>query len=401
MSSAIQFGRNEASVKRLAAIVLAAGYSSRMGEFKPLLRVGDVTAFARGVDLFHAAGVGEVIAVLGHRADELRKLAEGCGARCVVNTEFERGMYSSIVTGSRALPNWAEAAFVLPADIPLVRASTVRQLAEAWAARRSGIVYPVFSGRRGHPPLIAREILDVAAREGAEGPLSVLLASYEREAVDEPVADEAIHMDMDTHADYEALIAFAARREIPTAAECEALLAARQVAARVVCHSRKVAEVAGKMAAALSRSGVDVDLELVQAGALLHDVAKGQADHAMKGALTLRRMGFNSVAKVVAAHTDLASFLRLDEKAIVYLADKLVCGEEVVTLKERFAPAFTRLRNDSAALEAARTRMKNAKRVARAVESKLGVPLEAVLRDQLDSSQRPAEQLCAREVGTA
>src|SRR5580692_5523389 len=82
---------------RMAAIILAAGYSSRMGEFKPLLPIGGATAFERCIGLFRASGVEEVIAVLGHRADQLQPLAERCGARCVVNPQFDGGMYSSIV----------------------------------------------------------------------------------------------------------------------------------------------------------------------------------------------------------------------------------------------------------------------------------------------------------------
>ncbi len=401
MRSAIQPDRNDFSANRLAAIVLAAGCSSRMVEFKPLLPLGGASAFERCIDVFRTAGIEEVIAVLGYRADELQPLAKQCGARCAINLEFKRGMYSSIVTGSRAVPRWVEAAFVLPADIPLVRASTVRQLATAWAVRRASIVYPVFDGHRGHPPLIGRNILDEAAHEGAQAPLSALLASHESEAVEVPVADEAIHLDMDTQDDYDALTALAARRDIPTNAECEAILAGLHVEARVMRHSRKVAEIAGHMAAALLRRGLELNLQLVLAGALLHDLAKGQPHHAAAGASMLRRMDFHRVAEVVAAHTDLGRFFSIDEKAIVYLADKLVCGEEVVTLKERFTPTFKRFSKDPAALEAARMRMQNAKRVAREVEFRLGTTLGCIVSDCTCSNARLADNLRAHEVGTA
>ncbi|MFZ0744086.1 MAG: DVU_1551 family NTP transferase [Terracidiphilus sp.] len=400
MSSAIQPGTTNSGGSRLAAIVLAAGYSSRMMAFKPLLRLGDGTAFERCIHSLRTAGIGEVIAVLGHRADELRPLAKRCGARCVINSQFDHGMYSSIVAGSRAIPEWAEAAFVLPADIPLVRSSTVRQLAAAWAACRSGIVYPVFDALRGHPPLIGKQILDEAAQEGAEGPLSALLASHENEAVELPVADEAIHMDMDTQADYEALAGLVTHRDIPSGAECRAILAEFHVGARVVRHSRKVAEVAGRIAGALFCSGHDVNRELVQAGALLHDLAKGQPKHAAIGAAILCKMDFDRVAEIVAVHTDLGEFVRLDEKAIVYLADKLVCGDQLITLKQRFAPAFTRFKKDRAALEAARRRLQNAKRVARALEMRLGSTLESIVCEDASSRTRFHNKLRTDEVGT-
>ncbi|MGA8727675.1 MAG: DVU_1551 family NTP transferase [Terracidiphilus sp.] len=400
MSSAIQHGPIDSAGSRLAAIVLAAGYSSRMGSFKPLLRVGGRTALERSIDLFRAAGVEEVIAVLGHRAEELRSTAERCGARCALNQRFERGMYSSIVVGSRALPRWAKAAFVLPADIPLVRPSTVRKLAQEWARWQDGIAYPVFDGRRGHPPLIARKILDFAKEEGAEGPLSVFLASHERDAIEVPVVDEAIHMDMDTRADYEALAALATQREIPTPLECEAILAGLHVEESIIAHSRKVAEVATKIAGALLRNGVELNAELVQAGALLHDVAKGQPNHAVVGASILRGMDFDQVADVVATHTELGSFADLDETAIVYLADKLVRGVKVVALKERFAPALTRFKKDAEALKAARRRMQNATDVARAVEARVGADLKSIINGEFDLNDRDGAEMRGNSVRT-
>jgi molybdenum cofactor cytidylyltransferase len=388
MSSRAQPIPPDARENRLAAIVLAAGYSSRMVQFKPLLRIGGSTALEHCIRLFRAAGIAEVIVVLGHRADELRPLAEQAGARSVINSHFDEGMYSSIVSGSRALPDWVEAAFELPADIPLVRPATIRQLAAAWAARRSGIVYPVFDGRRGHPPLIGRNILAEAAQDSASGRLSSLLATHESAAVDELVADEAIHLDMDTPADYEVLVSRASGRDIPSAAECEAVLASQHVAPRIIRHSRKVADVAHGVAAALRQRGLKLNVELVRAGALLHDLAKGQPDHAAVGASLLRSMDFDLVAEIVAAHTDLGDVFDLDEKAIVYLADKLVRGEDLVTLAQRFQPALDRFKHNKPGLQAARRRLAIAEELTLAVETRLGTTLSVVLAGESGSLVR-------------
>jgi molybdenum cofactor cytidylyltransferase len=353
-----------------------------MADFKPLLPLAGITALERCIGLFRAAGVAEVIAVLGYRAEELQPLAENAGARCVLNPHFEQGMFSSIATGSRALAGGVEAAFVLPADIPLVRPNTIRQLAATFVTRRAGIVYPVFEGRRGHPPLIARKILAEAAEEGAAGPLSDLLARHESKAIDLPVADQGIHMDMDTPADYDALRALADCRDIPTRAECEAILAGYSVEPSQVRHSRRVAEVAERIALALARSGFSLNVELVRAGALLHDLAKGRPDHAIVGAELLRSMDFPRVATVVSAHTDLDfSGGQLDESAIVYLADKLVRGESLVTLDQRFGPALARFSDNPLALHAAQRRMATAQAVALAVESRLGAPLASIVTE--------------------
>jgi putative nucleotidyltransferase with HDIG domain len=382
MSSEMQPIPAEAVENRLAAIVLAAGYSSRMTEFKPLLPLASSTALERCIGLFRAAGVAEVIVVLGYRAEELRSLVERAGARWVRNPRFEQGMFSSISVGSHALAGWVEAAFVLPADIPLIRPHTIRQLAATFVSKRAGVVYPDFEGRRGHPPLIARKILAEAAEEGTAGPLSALLARHESEAIEIQVCDQGIHMDMDTPADYERLSVLADNRDIPTRAECEALLATQSVDLYLVRHSRKVAEVVERIALALVRSGLSLNLELMRAGALLHDVAKGRPDHAAVGAEFLRSMDFPRVATVVGAHTELDfSGGQLDESAIVYLADKLVRGDSPVTLDQRFQIALARFSNDPHTLHAVQNRMATAQAVAQAVEARLGAPISSVVNE--------------------
>jgi putative nucleotidyltransferase with HDIG domain len=351
-----------------------------MADFKPMLPLAGSTALECCIGLFRTAGVAEVIAVLGHRAEELQPLAEGAGARCVLNPHFEQGMFSSIASGSRALPGWVEAAFVLPADIPLVRPNTIRQMTSVFITRRDGIVYPVFEGRRGHPPLIERKILNEAAEDGAAGPLFDLLARHENEAINLLVADQGIHMDMDTPAEYDALCIMAARRDIPTRGECEAILTGQSAELSQIRHSRRVAEVAERLAQALTHSGLSLNVELVRAGALLHDLAKGRPDHAMVGAELLRTMDYPRVAMVVGAHTELNfSGGQLDESAIVYLADKLVRGENVVTLDQRFQPALARFSDNLHALHAAQSRMATAHAVTHAVETQLGAPLASVL----------------------
>lgn len=370
----------EAVASRIAAIVLAADCSSRMAKFKPMLPLAGSTALEHCIRLFRAAGVGEVIAILGHRAAELQPLAERAGARCIHNPHYKQGMFSSITAGSRALANGVEAAFVLPAEIPLVRPHTIRRMASVFVTRRDGIVYPVFEGHRGYPPLIGRKLLNEAARDGVTGSLFDLLARHENEAINLCVADQCIHMDMDTPANYEALCDLAACRDIPTRAECEAILVMQPVAPSQVRHSRRVAEVAERIARALERSGLPVNVELARAGALLHDMAKGQLNHAAVGAEILRSMDFPRVATVVAAHTELDfSGGQLDERAIVYLADKLVRGENLATLEQRFQPALARFSDNPAALHAVQGRMATAQAVALAVERRLGAPLASVV----------------------
>jgi putative nucleotidyltransferase with HDIG domain len=361
----------------LVAIVLAAGESSRMGRLKPLLPLAGIPALERAITVFHEAGVEDVLVVLGNRAAELRPLAERGGACCIDNPNFAEGMYSSVVAGARALPPSTRAAFVLPADVPLVRAATIRQLVDASLASPASILYPVFEHRRGHPPLIARAILDHAAR-GEPGPLCTLLAAHESGAIEVPVADEAVHLDMDTPPDFDRLQTLAMHRDIPTTAECEAMLEQHRVPETRRSHSRRVAELAGKFAEALVATGLAVDPELARAGGLLHDIAKGQPKHAETGAAIVRDYGMPRLAAIVAAHMKMDFTGTVDERAIVYLADKLVAGDQRVTLDERFRLALLRFRDNREAREGAQRRKAVAEQIATAIEARVGTPLDAI-----------------------
>jgi putative nucleotidyltransferase with HDIG domain len=371
---------NKQPASGLAAIILAAGCSSRMGQFKPLLSIGGCTAVETVVRLFLSAGIPDVCVVIGHNADELRPVAEAAGARCVLNPNFEQGMFSSVRAGVAALREGTDACFVIPVDIPLVRSSTVRRLAGFYAAEKSAIVYPVFQGRRGHPPLISSAILAEALTMGTDARLSALLASHEEKACDLFVPDEAIHLDMDTPDEVARIRELAEHREIPSLLECEAILAQNQVDERVVRHSRMVADVAYRIASALAKRNLPIEPSLVRAGGLLHDLAKGVPDHATAGAQLLRDLEFESVAGVVAVHTDYSfTEQRLDEAAIVYLADKLVSGESVVGLAQRFRRSEERFRENPIALAAASRRRDAAEAIARKIESLLGAELHLVI----------------------
>jgi putative nucleotidyltransferase with HDIG domain len=242
------------------------------------------------------------------------------------------------------------------------------------------IVYPVFEHRRGHPPLIARSILDEAAR-GASGPLRTILLAHEHSAIEVPVADEAIHLDMDTPADFDTLEVLAAGRDIPTAGECEAMLEQLRVPEPVARHSRKVAQVACRIADALQACHVAIDLNLVRAAALLHDMGKGQPRHAEVAATMLQSYAMPRVAEVVAVHTEMEFDGTIDERAVVYLADKLVGGDRLIWLEERFRRSLDRFRDNSDALASAHRRKAAAEQMAIAIENCLGMPLIAILTE--------------------
>jgi putative nucleotidyltransferase with HDIG domain len=356
----------------VAAIVLAAGRSSRMRGFKPLMRFGEETVVERIVANLRAAGVATVHVVAGFNASALTPELHRLGVAIALNAGFERGMMSSIQTGVASLPCETEAFLLMPVDMPFVRASTIARLLEAASADEAAIHYPTFRGERGHPPLIRRALFaDILGWDG-DGGLPALLERREREARDVPVFDWGCLADMDRPEDFERLESAAPRRRFPDPAECEAVLEAAGTPEPVRRHCRAVAAVAADIAARLHAAGAPVDPDRALAAAWLHDIGKGRPRHAEVGAALVREFGFPELADAVARHTDLGGGARLDEAAIVYLADKLVEGEARVSLEARFVPALTRFADEPHAFAAASRRYAEAKAVEDAIEARIG-----------------------------
>jgi hypothetical protein len=380
----------------VSALILAAGYSSRMGAFKPLLPLDGVSAIACVAGSLRMAGIRDIVVVTGHRGECLLPELAGLNVRRAHNPDFASGMYSSIVTGLNAVPANADACLVLPVDIPLVRATTLRQLLRFAATSDGDIVFPVFRGERGHPPLIRRALFaEIVSGDGAGG-LKGLLARHEAAARELEVFDQGILRDMDTPADYVELYARAPLRAHPSRDECEALLAARHVDEAVRRHSRVVADVATVLARALREAGVDIDVARVEACAMLHDIARDQPHHATAGSAAMLELGFPALATPIACHMDLDfGGGEPDACAIVYLADKRVSQDRVVSLDERFRPAFERFADSPDALRGAQRRFASARAIAAAFETRTGRSLDGVLAGLGPHALTPATQWLA------
>jgi len=186
----------------LAAIIPAAGYSHRMGAFKPLLPFGSATIIEHVISTVREAGTETIRVVAGWQADRLIPVLERSGVSWVMNERFAEGMYTSIQAGVRNLPAGVAAFFLLPGDMPLVRSATLARLISVWDARPGGILCPCHEGRRGHPPLIAGTFIPEILAEVPPGGLRTLLARHAEDAREIEVADRGILVDLDTPDDY-------------------------------------------------------------------------------------------------------------------------------------------------------------------------------------------------------
>jgi molybdenum cofactor cytidylyltransferase len=194
--------RDEAPV---AAIVLAAGQSRRMGEFKQLLPLGPRRVVEWVVAALMDAGLAEIVVVTGHRRDEVEAAVAAYPVRFAFNPDYAGGeMLSSIQVGLRALGAEAEAAILALGDQPQLQIEAVKAILKAYRREGGGHVYiPIYEGRRGHPICLPRSFWAGVLALPWTASLRDFLRERAGDVVEVPVTTASILRDMDTVEDYE------------------------------------------------------------------------------------------------------------------------------------------------------------------------------------------------------
>lgn len=187
--------------QRIAAVILAAGQSKRMGAFKPLLPFGNKTVVECCIDYLRAGGVETIVVVLGHRAEEVRKHLEALPLTFAINPDPDSEMGASIAAGIRELPDTTGAVLVTLCDHPAVPASVVSTLIDAWT-NGARLVVPTWRDRGGHPVLVDLSFKPELLQLSSTGGLRALFDSHSNEVKRLEVNSPYVARDMDTWDDY-------------------------------------------------------------------------------------------------------------------------------------------------------------------------------------------------------
>ncbi|KAF5060060.1 Molybdenum cofactor cytidylyltransferase [anaerobic digester metagenome] len=189
----------------ISAVILAAGLSSRMGEFKALLPFGRSTVIETVIDQFIAAGVTDIRIIVGHQSDLLLPLLEKLPVTAIENKCYLKGMFSSVRSGVLSFTNQTQAFFLLPVDMPLIKADSLKSIIKTYHKTSAAVIYPVYNQKRGHPPLIDQQCFDAICRGNDDTTLKTVLQAFKHLSVETTVPDIGLTLDMDTPADYEHL----------------------------------------------------------------------------------------------------------------------------------------------------------------------------------------------------
>jgi molybdenum cofactor cytidylyltransferase len=191
-----------------AAVVLAAGLSERMGaKNKLLLEVGGEPLVRRCVLAVVAAGVGDVVVVLGHDSQRMALELGPLPVRLVVNPDFNAGQMSSVHCGLSAVGEGCDAVMICLADQPRLTAAHINSLLHAFDTLppHQSIVVPVCNEQRGNPIVISEQVRQEVVRRGPNPGCRAYIDDHPERVCWLPVNDAVFVTDVDTPADFDAL----------------------------------------------------------------------------------------------------------------------------------------------------------------------------------------------------
>lgn len=184
---------------RIAALILAAGRSTRMGANKLLEVLHEKPLVRHVADAARASNVNEIIVVTGHEREKIEAALFDANILFVHNPDYAEGLSTSLNAGLSALPKDCDGAVILLGDMPLVTADIINALITAASHDTAKCaVVPVVKGEWGNPVLLMRKsFADVGALTGDAGARKYLI-SYRDSVLEVPVNDPSVLIDLDT-----------------------------------------------------------------------------------------------------------------------------------------------------------------------------------------------------------
>lgn len=306
---------------------MAAGLSSRMGEWKPVLLFGESTISRHIVRMLKELKIKPIVVVTGYRARELEDHLSHTGVRFVRNERFrENQMFDSVCLGIREIFGECRRILIMPMDIPAISPETLFQVIQA----EGDVVRPWYGGAAGHPIIAASDLAARLCRYQGEGGLRGAIDNSGAAVTELMVEDEAVCRDVDTKEEYHALLEWS-RRKKKESMRTIYLIRHGKVKfpdgrKRCIGRTDLVLDDAGRRQARALRQYFQT---------LSPAITAVYASPLSRARETAEILSGQRLPVIIRQHHHLEAE-QIDEAAVVFLADKLVLGTRPVSLEERF-----------------------------------------------------------------
>ncbi len=363
------------SNKKIGAVIVAGGMSSRMKDFKPLLPIGSKSMIETTVENYKQLGVGEIVVVTGYRSEDIEKILKRKNVSLIKNRDYDKThMYDSVCIGLKELSGDIDYTFISPADSPLVQQFTLKKMIDEINISNYVLIQPVYVGKDGHPIILKKEFFrTILEHDGTMGIQGVIKNNNEK-CGKLSFVDPGIVMDADRPKDYFKILEYNENKNCPTVEICEKIQKYFKIEEDIELHSQKVASLALDICEKLKKKGVNLNVNLLIAGGLLHDIGKGKVNHAKVGSRWLKSMGYKKLSDIVSEHIELKKIPEIPtEKEIIFLSDKLVKEDEIVKIDERFESKKYLYKDNKEALKTIEKRKKQSEEVYNLIFNKYGL----------------------------
>ncbi len=196
------------------AVIVAAGLSSRMNAFKPMLPLAGSTVIRTLIGTLRSGGVGPIVVVTGRNGEELAEHIADLDIQTVHNEKFATtDMFRSACLGFQALAGQSELIFFTPGDVPLFSPYSIGEMLEQMTEFSLDILTPTYNGHRGHPVLLSAAAADTLSAYRGPGGLRGAISNYEGKKELLGLPDRGLLLDADTPEDYARLLEYARNRQ--------------------------------------------------------------------------------------------------------------------------------------------------------------------------------------------
>jgi molybdenum cofactor cytidylyltransferase len=184
----------------IAAVILSAGESSRMGRPKALLPIDGQTFIEKIVGALKQTSVGKIIVVLGHNGDEMRRSIQHLPVEIMINPDYRLGQLSSLQTAIRHLQGETncDGIVVHLVDHPYINPQLLQLMLHRFVDEKRAIVVPRHQGKRGHPVIFARELFSELLAAPMDQGAKAVVNAHRDETLEIDTEEVGITLDIDT-----------------------------------------------------------------------------------------------------------------------------------------------------------------------------------------------------------